>query len=103
MGPEGDRPLVLLAVALLPADRRDRCREQWLADLRDCAEGGIAPGAVAVGALRSALSVPRPEGPPVKPIGPVALALCHSGAPHLCVVGVVLALLLLIGVGLLVL
>ena len=39
----------------------------------------------------------------MKPIGPVALALCHSGAPHLCVVGVVLALLLLIGVGLLVL
>lgn len=97
------RALVLLAVALLPAGRRDRCREQWLADLRDCAECGITPGAVAAGALRFALTVHRPEGPRVKPIGPLAIALRHTGTTHVRIIAVALALLLLIGIGLLVL
>lgn len=81
----------------------DRCREQWLADLRDCAECGIAPGAVAAGALRFALTVHRPEGPPVKPIGPLAIALRHTGAgpTQVRILAAALALLLLIGIGLL--
>jgi hypothetical protein len=47
--------LVRVAVALTPADRRARRQEQWLADVRDAPELGLAPFTLAVGALTTAL------------------------------------------------
>jgi hypothetical protein len=44
-----------LAILIVPAAQRDRATEEWAADLRDCAEVGLPPGAVTAGALRAAL------------------------------------------------
>ena len=95
-------PLLWAATALLPAPERDRYREQWAADLEGARELGIAPASVAVGALRTAVSITRHQGGPV-PIGPLAIALRHSGADprRVAVIAVAMAVPLLAGIGLL--
>jgi len=49
------RVLVDTAVAVSPAEHRTVRREQWHADLRDAAEVGLSPTALAFGALTTAL------------------------------------------------
>ncbi|MGW0479290.1 hypothetical protein [Nonomuraea sp. NPDC003214] len=50
------RGLVVAAAAILPGRaRRERYREQWLADAEGAAEAGFSPVSVAVGAVRAAL------------------------------------------------
>lgn len=97
------RVLVLMAAAALPAHRRERYREQWLADLRDCAECQVSPRDVAAGALRFALTTNPLEGHSMKPIGPLALAMRHAGSTsrQAILVAVVLTMALLVGIGLL--
>ncbi len=50
-----DRFLVDTAVAISPAGHREARREQWHADLRDAAEVGLSPTALAFGAFTTAL------------------------------------------------
>jgi hypothetical protein len=50
-----DRFLVDTAVAISPPGHREARREQWHADLRDAAEVGLSPTALAVGAFTTAL------------------------------------------------
>lgn len=97
------RLLVLVAVAALPPHRRARCREQWLADLRDCAECQVPPGRIALGALRSALTANPLEGRTMKPIGPLAIVLRRTGSStrQVAVVAAVLVVALLLGIALL--
>ncbi|PZE66452.1 hypothetical protein [Curtobacterium sp. MCBD17_021] len=49
------RALVATAVAISPAEHRLVRREQWQADLRDAADFGLSPTALAFGALTTAL------------------------------------------------
>ncbi|WIB27458.1 hypothetical protein [Curtobacterium sp. MCSS17_015] len=49
------RALVATAVAISPAEDRLVRREQWQADLRDAADFGLSPTALAFGALTTAL------------------------------------------------
>jgi hypothetical protein len=46
--------LLRLALLLVPSAQRERAGEEWAADLAGCAEAGLAPSAVAAGALRAA-------------------------------------------------
>jgi hypothetical protein len=52
--------LLRIAVALLPTPMRERYREQWAADVRDATEAGLSPSSIAWGALRFAVTAPRP-------------------------------------------
>ncbi|PYY48791.1 hypothetical protein [Curtobacterium sp. MCBD17_023] len=49
------RALVAAAVAISPAEHRPVRREQWQADLRDAADFGLSPTALAFGAFTTAL------------------------------------------------
>ncbi|WP_435771032.1 hypothetical protein [Nocardioides sp. SYSU DS0651] len=100
------RLLILAASLLVAAESRPRLREQWLADLEGAAEAGIAPSGVAFGALRAVPSI-HPHGGarmPIRPIGPLAIALKHTNASQrqVVIVAVLATMLLAIGVGLLV-
>lgn len=97
------RVVIIALSAVLPARLRHRYREQWLADLRDCAEAGIAAGAVTFGALRFTLTTNPLEGHAMLPIGPLAIALRHArtGTAQVVVIAVAMAVLVLVGVGLL--
>lgn len=96
--------LVLTAAALLPPHRRERYREQWLADLRDCGECQLTPSAVTLGALRFAITVNPLEGHTMRPIGPLAIAMRRAGSTTRqgIVIAVVMAAALLLGIGLIV-
>ncbi|MGW9168324.1 hypothetical protein [Agromyces sp. NPDC055658] len=50
---------IAAAVRLLPDARRDRYREEWLADLAGADSAGVSRAQVIAGALRSAAVVPR--------------------------------------------
>lgn len=43
--------LARVCARMIPADRRDRCREEWLADLEYCSEIGVRTAAVVCGVL----------------------------------------------------
>jgi hypothetical protein len=43
--------LARLCARMVPADRRDRCREEWLADLEHCSEVGVRTATVVFGLL----------------------------------------------------
>jgi hypothetical protein len=101
------RLLVRALAALLPESTRSRYREQWLADLRDCAELGIPARQITLGALSFAIRR-RPGDPTVHrplPIGPLAIALRRAGAGSrsFAVVAAAALLMLALGVGLLLL
>ncbi len=92
----------LLVVSLdWGTQRRDRYREELEADLEGAHE--LSRASVVPGQRRSAVSV-IPQGELVPhPIGPLAIALRHSGSKRGPVLMLVLALglILLVGVGLL--
>lgn len=95
------RAVIMAAGLLLPADLRAVRREQWHADLRDCADLGIPAHQISLGALAAAVRSPR-RGTVMLPIGPLALGLrlrrTRAGLP----LAVALFALLLIGLGLLI-
>lgn len=82
---------------------RDRYREELEADLQGAPELGLSRASVALGQLRTAASVIFQGELVPHPIGPLAIALRHTGAKRGPVLMLVLVLgsALLIGVGLL--
>ncbi|WP_136706745.1 hypothetical protein [Agromyces sp. H66] len=100
------RLVIFVASFLVDAESRARHREQWLADLEGAAEADIAPSGVAFGALRTVPSINPTRGAsmPIKPIGPLAIALKHTnpGRRQVAVIAVLAATLLAVGIVLLV-
>ena len=82
---------------------RGRYREELEADLEGAPELGLSRASVALGQLRTAASVIYQGELVPQPIGPLAIALRHTGAKRGLVLILALALgsALLIGVGLL--
>lgn len=97
--------LLRLAALFLPADRRERYREEWAADLEGAAELGLSPWRHALGVVGAAMQISATsKGQAMHPIGPVALVLKLVGSPRQRVLGfaVASALALLGGIALLV-
>lgn len=94
-----------LAALALPTGSRERYREQWAADLRDCGELGIPRHRLVIGALSTALTFIPTRGHTMRPIGPLAIALRHTGASGRASVAIALALIamLVLGIALLLL
>jgi hypothetical protein len=98
------RWLISAAVAVLPAQLRERYREEWAADLRDSAEYGIRPHRIAFAALRLSVTTTSPKGHIMQPIGPLALVLRHRrNFKPIAVLAMTLGLALVAGLGLLLL
>lgn len=53
------RGVLAVAVRLLPDARRERCREEWSADLRDAPAAGVSSMQLVAGAFGVVLRVPR--------------------------------------------
>ncbi|WP_329787476.1 hypothetical protein V1227_22085 [Lentzea sp. DG1S-22] len=80
----------------------DRYREQWEADVLGAHELGVSPLGVAFGTVRAAVAMP-PKGAVVAGIGPLGIAVKHTGASRgrVLAIAVVSALFLLGGIVLL--
>jgi hypothetical protein len=53
------RRVVDVCVRLVPAEHRERYREEWHSDLDHCAELGLPPRAITIGAIRVVATTPR--------------------------------------------
>lgn len=98
------RLMIRAATLLVAPAHRERCREQWLADLEGAPGIGVSSWSVAFGALRTVPSIESQQGV-IMPIGPLAVILRRTNASRrqVAIITLVVVAALAVGIALLLL